>query len=193
MAIDNRGWMQRLSGDYPAAAASCKQALELFRDLGHRYGQANAIGNLGVVQSRTGDYPAAAASLTQALGMFRDLGDREAQAEVLNDLGDLLSRSGDGQQARDHHTRALAIAARSARRWRKHAPWKASASACSGTATPTTARRTGSRHWQCTSASAPRTPGGSRKPCARHGITTAPPPPSGESRQPDAPTPPARS
>ena len=27
----------------------------------------------------------------------------------------------------------------------------------------------------------------------QHGITTAPPPPSGESRQPDAPTPPTRS
>jgi len=36
--------------------------------------------------------------------------------------------------------------ARSAPRWRKHAPWKASATACSGTATPATPPRTGSRH-----------------------------------------------
>ena len=43
----------------------------MFRDLGDRYGQADATGNLGVLQLRTGDYPAAAASLTQALGMLR--------------------------------------------------------------------------------------------------------------------------
>ena len=39
--------MQQLTGDYPAAAASHQQALELFRDLGERLGQAEALNSLG--------------------------------------------------------------------------------------------------------------------------------------------------
>ena len=166
-AILNLGEVQRLTGDYPAAAASRPAGAGHLRDLGYRKGQAMATGYLGALQSLTGDYPAAAASLTQALGMFRDIGDRDGQAEVLNNLGETAvpirgrpagprpPRPGAGHRPRDQR-----------RLWRKHAPWKASATACSGTATPATPPRTGSRHWRSTSASAPRTPGGSRKPCA---------------------------
>ena len=57
--------VQQLTGDYPAAAASLTQALQLFRDLGDRRGQAWALNHLGVVQQLTGDYPAATASLTR--------------------------------------------------------------------------------------------------------------------------------
>ena len=64
--------MHWLADDYPAAAASNRQALELFRGLGHRRGQANALNGLGRVYRLTGDYPAAAASLRQALELFRD-------------------------------------------------------------------------------------------------------------------------
>ena len=46
-AIANLGEVQRLTGDYPAAAASQQQALGMFRDLGDRRGQASAIDNLG--------------------------------------------------------------------------------------------------------------------------------------------------
>ncbi len=109
-ALSAIGEAQRLTGDYPAAVASQQQALDTFRDIGHRQGQASVITNLGALQSLTGDYPAAVASLTQALDMFRDIGDRGNQAEVLNSLGEVLSRSADSQQARDHHARALAIA-----------------------------------------------------------------------------------
>ena len=47
--------MQQLTGDYPAAAASHQQALELFRDLGDRHGQAEALNSLGELSSRTAD------------------------------------------------------------------------------------------------------------------------------------------
>ena len=71
--------MQQLTGDYPAAAASHQQALELFRDLGDRLGQAYALNDLGIVQRLTGDYPAAAASHQQALALFRDLDNPSAR------------------------------------------------------------------------------------------------------------------
>ena len=102
--------VQWLTGDYPAATASLTRALELFRDLGDRRGQAWALHDLGVVQRRTGDYPAATASLTQALQLFRDLGDRHGQAETANNLGDLRSVSSDHQDACNYYTDALRIA-----------------------------------------------------------------------------------
>ena len=82
--------MQWRTGDYPAATASLTQALQLFRDLGDRRGQAWTLDGLGVVQQLTGDYPAAVASLTRALELFRDLGDRHGQAGTLINLGELL-------------------------------------------------------------------------------------------------------
>jgi tetratricopeptide (TPR) repeat protein len=187
-AMDKLGRVQFDTGDYPAAAASQQQALDLFRDLGHRLGQALALTNLGIMQLRTGDYPAAIASLTQALGMFRELGDRYHQAEVLNDLGDMLSRSGDSRQARDQHARALAIA-REISAPLEEARALEGLGHCllqdgnSGDA---------AAHWQQALTIYQRlgAPDARRlqDTLRQHGITTAPPPPGGQSRQPGAPT-----
>ena len=74
-ALINQGLVQQLSGDYPAAAASQREALALSRDLGDLHGQAYALNCLAVVQQETGDYPAATASQQQALALFSDLGE----------------------------------------------------------------------------------------------------------------------
>ena len=70
------GIVHRFTGDYPAAAACHRQALELYGDTDYRSGQANTLMYLGAVQRLAGDYPAAAASLRHALALCRDLGDR---------------------------------------------------------------------------------------------------------------------
>jgi hypothetical protein len=62
-------------------------ALDIYRDLGDRLGQANALHGLGVVAERTGPYPAAAGALEEALGIYRDLGDRLGQTRFLMRLG----------------------------------------------------------------------------------------------------------
>ena len=72
--------MRQLTGEYPAAAQILEQALGIYRDLGDRLGQANALHYLGDVRQLTGDYPAAAQVLEQALGIYRDLGYRPGQA-----------------------------------------------------------------------------------------------------------------
>ena len=187
-AILNLGEVQRLTGDYPAATASHRQALGIYRDLGYRKGQAMATGYLGALQSLTGDYPAAAASLTQALGMFRDIGDRDGQADVLNNLGETLSRSGDGQQARDHHARALAIAREISLPLEEARALEGLGHCLHRDGNPGDA----AAHWQQALAIYQRigAPDARRiqDTLRQHGITTAPPPPSGESRQPGAPT-----
>ena len=108
-ASNQLSFVQWLTGDYPAAAASLTQALQLFRDLDERHGQAWALDHLGLVQRRTGDYPAAAASLTQALQLFRDLDERRSQARVLDDLGVVQWRTGDYPAAAGGLTQALQL------------------------------------------------------------------------------------
>ena len=71
------------SGDVTAATAAAGQALELFRDLGDRVGQGDAINSLGHMHRRTGDYPASVTCHQQALDLFRDLNHRRGQAEAL--------------------------------------------------------------------------------------------------------------
>jgi hypothetical protein len=121
------------------------------------------------VQRLTGDLPAAAASHQQALELCRDAGNRLGQAETLNCLGELASRTADGHQARSHHTRALAIARHLGAHQRKHAPWKASATATSATATPLKPPPHYGMRSRSTSAPAAPPPGPSRKPCANMG------------------------
>ena len=62
-ALTNLGDVRRLTGDYPGAVRDLEEALDIYRDLGDRLGQANALTNLGKVRRLTGDYPAAARDL----------------------------------------------------------------------------------------------------------------------------------
>ena len=187
MAFLNLGEVQLRMGDYPAATASCQQALDMFGDLGHRLGQAGATGNLGLVQARTGDYPAATATLTKVLGMFRELGDRDSQAETLNNLGEVLSRSADRQQARDYHALGLAIAGEIS------APLEeARALEGLGHCLLQDGNRGGAAaHWQQALTIYQRIGAPDARRIAetlrQHGITTAPPPPSGQCPEPTAP------
>jgi len=86
--------MRLLIDDYPAAARDLEQALGIFRDLGDRLGQANALTDLGVVRLLlAGDYPAAR-DLEQALGIYRDLGNRRSEANTLRSLGEVRRAGG---------------------------------------------------------------------------------------------------
>ena len=60
-----------------------QEALAIYRDLGDRLGQANALHYLGNVRRLTGDYPGAVQALQGALAIYRDLGDRLGQANAL--------------------------------------------------------------------------------------------------------------
>ena len=51
---DRPGVARRLAGEYPAGARDLEQALGIYRDLGDRLGQANALSSLGVARRMTG-------------------------------------------------------------------------------------------------------------------------------------------
>jgi len=187
-ATANLGEVQARMEDYPAAAASLAQALGMFRDLGDRRGQAICTGNLGALQLRIGDYPAAAASLAQALAIYGELGDQGGEAGVLNDLGEMMARSGDGLWARDHHARALAIAQEIGAPLEEARALEGIGHCLLQDGHPDD----GAAHLQQALAIYERigAPDAQRiqESLRQCGITTALPPPSGESRQPGAPT-----
>jgi tetratricopeptide (TPR) repeat protein/transcriptional regulator with XRE-family HTH domain len=108
-ALNELGLLQRVTGDYPAATASHRQALELYQALGDRLGQASALDNLGPVQLETGDYQAGAASHQRALAIFRDIGHRVGQALASTNLGNAQARAGDYPAGAASHQQALAI------------------------------------------------------------------------------------
>jgi hypothetical protein len=78
--------MQTMTDDIPAAAASATRALQLYRGLGDRAGQAAVLHMIGL-HTATDDYPAAAADLRQALELFRSLGHRRGHGDALHYLG----------------------------------------------------------------------------------------------------------
>jgi tetratricopeptide (TPR) repeat protein len=99
-----------------------QQALALFGDLGHRYGEAWALHHLGVLQKQTGDYPAATASFQQALKLFRDFGYRLGEAQTLTSLAAYRHEPGAPSRPGSITPGHLPSPATSACPWRKHPP-----------------------------------------------------------------------
>jgi hypothetical protein len=79
----------------------------MFRELGNRIGEANALKDLGIVRDFAGDHPTATTALADAWELYRDIGDRLGQAQVLNQCAAMHLRDGDPARARDRYRQAL--------------------------------------------------------------------------------------
>jgi hypothetical protein len=66
--------VQRATGEHAAVTASHQQALQLYRVIGYRVGEARALTALGAVLQAIEDYPAAAASLAAAQELYDQIG-----------------------------------------------------------------------------------------------------------------------
>jgi tetratricopeptide (TPR) repeat protein len=108
-ALNELGLVQQLIGDYPAAAASHQQALQLNRDVGNRLGQAETLNCLGELSSRTDDGRQARDYHAQALAIARDLGTPREQARALEGIGRSHLCDGNPTQAAALLRDALAI------------------------------------------------------------------------------------
>jgi tetratricopeptide (TPR) repeat protein len=98
-----------LTGDYPAAAASLQQALELHRDLGTRFGQAQALNSLGELSSRTSATQQARERHTQALAIACDIGMPLEEARALEGIARSHLQDGTTDEGAAHLRQALAI------------------------------------------------------------------------------------
>jgi tetratricopeptide (TPR) repeat protein len=108
-ALNDLGRVRYLTGDFSAAAEALTQALETFRQVGHRTGEATALIDLGQVQAIAGDYLAAAEALTQALETSRQVGHHIGEATALTHLGRTRAVAGNYLAAADALTQALGI------------------------------------------------------------------------------------
>ncbi len=86
------------------------QALTVYRHLGDRRGEVDALWGLGYVERLVGEYGQARKYHTQALTLARHLDYRRAETDALGGLGQTERLVGDYGQAREYHTQALALA-----------------------------------------------------------------------------------
>jgi tetratricopeptide (TPR) repeat protein len=97
------------TGDYPAAAASLQQALRLFRDFGHRPGEAQTLTSLGDLTARTAGIQQAREHYTRALAIARDIGLPLEEASALEGLGRTYLQEGTTKEGAARLQQALAI------------------------------------------------------------------------------------
>jgi hypothetical protein len=81
--------------DYPAAAASHRLALAIYRSLGSRLGTAETLNGLGRLASRTADPRQALDHHTEALGIARGIGMPLEEARALEGIGHCHRLDGD--------------------------------------------------------------------------------------------------
>ncbi|WP_194908966.1 tetratricopeptide repeat protein [Catenulispora rubra] len=108
-ALADLGRVRFMTGDYPGAAEAQASALEIYRQIGNRLGEAHALTDLGRVRQMTGDYPAAAEAQASALEIYRQIGDRLGEARALIDLGRVRHATGDYPGAAEAQASALEI------------------------------------------------------------------------------------
>ncbi|MEG4319373.1 MULTISPECIES: tetratricopeptide repeat protein [unclassified Microcoleus] len=94
---------------YSQAIAYYQQSLNIHRNNGNGYGEANSLNNLGNIYSSLGEYSQAIYCHQQALNIQRDIGDCPGEAESLNALGSIYDAQGEYLQAIECHQQCLNI------------------------------------------------------------------------------------
>lgn len=65
---------------FEPAITACEDAADIFREIGDRYGQANALNNLGLALKQMRQFQEAITTCQDVAEIFRDTGDRTAKA-----------------------------------------------------------------------------------------------------------------
>ncbi|MFB9929981.1 tetratricopeptide repeat protein [Amycolatopsis halotolerans] len=94
---------------YDDAIVHHQRALTIGRNIGHRFGEAAALGDLAHVYNQLGRYLEAAEHSRQALGIYREIGHQRNQAVNLTNLGNALRGMGHLDQALTHLQQGLNI------------------------------------------------------------------------------------
>ncbi|BCJ76523.1 SARP family transcriptional regulator [Catellatospora sp. IY07-71] len=87
-ALNTKGYLHALNGDYARAVADCTEALTRQRRMGDRVGQAATLDSLGFAYHRLGDPAQAVTCFEQSIERFRESANRYHEAETLTRLGD---------------------------------------------------------------------------------------------------------
>lgn len=114
-APEDDRWLQEGRDHFEArrlqeAQQAWEAALNHYRTVGNRKGEASSLNNLGLVQELLGNYSQAIAFYEQALTLKRSLGDRAGEASTLGNLGLVYDSLGQIFQAIEAYEQQLAIA-----------------------------------------------------------------------------------
>ena len=96
-------------GEFDAADPHIRQALELFRDLGDRAGEAVVMNGLALTLERQGQYDEALPHALEALQILKAVGHWWTQATVENSAGWLYAHLGQYSKALAHCQQALSL------------------------------------------------------------------------------------
>lgn len=105
----NQGVEQFESSQLEAAFQSWQQALTIYRDLGHRLGEAKTIGHLGLIFYSIGQYQEALNHHQQHLEIAQEISDRLQEAKSLGNLGNTYHCLGQYKKAIEYHQQCLDI------------------------------------------------------------------------------------
>ncbi|WP_051340260.1 tetratricopeptide repeat protein, partial [Planktothrix agardhii] len=94
---------------YRQALQSWQQALLIYREIGDRGGESNALGNLGSAYDSFGQYQQAINYYQQALTISREIGNRQGEGFALGNLGVAYNSLGHYEEAISYHQQALEI------------------------------------------------------------------------------------
>ncbi|MGL5063382.1 MAG: tetratricopeptide repeat protein, partial [Microcoleus sp.] len=95
---------------YSQAIAYYQQSLNIHRNTGNRYGEADSLNNLGNIYNSLGEYSQAINYHQQSLNIQRDIGNIHGEAESLGALGSIYDALGEYLQAIECHQQCLNIA-----------------------------------------------------------------------------------
>ncbi|MBV9821203.1 MAG: tetratricopeptide repeat protein, partial [Actinobacteria bacterium] len=96
-------------GDQYRAINYFQQALTIYRETGHRAGEATGLGSLGSCYRTLGQIDRAIEYHRQALTIYRETGHRAGEANCLGNLGNCYYNLSQIDRAIDHHQQALTI------------------------------------------------------------------------------------
>src|SRR5688572_25285015 len=105
-AIDELAWTTRYKNP-DSAIAYATLALNLAKEINHKFWQAKACNTLGVSWYIKSDYPKAIHWHEQSLALMKEMRETGGMATSYNNLGNVYSDQGDLVKALQHYQRAL--------------------------------------------------------------------------------------
>jgi tetratricopeptide (TPR) repeat protein len=103
------GQVRLAEGDYPGAARHLEAAIDLYRRIGSRGGEAWALNHYAAVITATGDHARAGDLHQRALDLARQTHQPDDEALALEGIGECHLRAGDAEAGASHLRQALEI------------------------------------------------------------------------------------
>jgi tetratricopeptide (TPR) repeat protein len=103
------GHIASRQGDFPLARKKFEYSLELYTQLGDRWGMSKDFSNLGMIDGMLGDYDEAQKAFEASLAIYKEIGDRAGIARCLHNLSNISYIARDYLKTRQQRLECLAI------------------------------------------------------------------------------------